>query len=83
VGINTACDYNTRIGKGAVLANGSATHVDQVIPDNAFAEGVPAAVKKRDIVDQDRIDYFGLLPEGWTRYEAANQERRIRRKLGL
>jgi carbonic anhydrase/acetyltransferase-like protein (isoleucine patch superfamily) len=24
-----ACDYNTHIGKGAILANGSATHVDQ------------------------------------------------------
>ena len=33
VGLNACCDYNTRIGKGAVLANGSATHHDQVIPE--------------------------------------------------
>ena len=31
VGLNACCDYNTRIGKGAILANGSATHTDQVI----------------------------------------------------
>jgi len=29
IGLNTCCDYNTRIGKGAVLANGSATRVVQ------------------------------------------------------
>jgi carbonic anhydrase/acetyltransferase-like protein (isoleucine patch superfamily) len=42
VGLNTACDYGTQIGKGAILANGSATRVGQVIPDNSFAEGLPA-----------------------------------------
>jgi carbonic anhydrase/acetyltransferase-like protein (isoleucine patch superfamily) len=83
VGLNACCDYNTRIGKGAVLANGSATHVDQVIPQNSFAEGVPAVVKKQNISDDDRRAYFGLLPAGWTRYEAANIEADIRRKKGL
>jgi carbonic anhydrase/acetyltransferase-like protein (isoleucine patch superfamily) len=79
VGLNACCDYNTRIGKGAILANGSATHVDQVVPDNSFAEGVPAVVKQTDISDQDRLDYFGVLPSAWTRYEAKNIEARIRR----
>ena len=78
VGLNACCDYNTRIGKGAILADGSATHVDQVIPDNSFAEGVPAVVKKTDITDQDRLDYFGVLPSAWTRYEAANIEAAVR-----
>ena len=32
VGLNACCDYNTRLGEGAVLANGSATHIDQVDP---------------------------------------------------
>jgi len=82
VGLNACCDYNTRIGKGAILANGSATHVDQVIPDNSFAEGVPAVVKKQNITDEDRLDYFGVLPAGWTRYEAANIEAAIRKKMG-
>ena len=82
VGLNACCDYNTRIGKGAVLANGSATHVDQVIPDNSFAEGVPAAVKKENIAEEDRLDYFGVLPSGWTRFEAANIEAAIRKKIG-
>jgi carbonic anhydrase/acetyltransferase-like protein (isoleucine patch superfamily) len=80
VGLNACCDYNTRIGKGAILADGSATRVDQVIPDNSFAEGVPAMVKKADITEQDRLDYFGVLPSAWTRYEAANIEASIRRK---
>lgn len=83
VGLNACCDYNTRIGKGAILANGSATHVDQVIPENSFVEGVPAVVKKKNITEDDRLDYFGVLPSGWTRYEAGNIERSIRRKKGL
>ena len=80
VGLNACCDYNTRIGKGAILADGSATHVDQVIAENSFVEGVPAVVKKTDITDQDRLDYFGVLPSAWTRYEAANIEASIRGK---
>ncbi|MFH1716226.1 MAG: hypothetical protein ABIF19_02650 [Planctomycetota bacterium] len=83
IGLNACCDYNTRIGKGAVLANGSATHVDQVIDDNCFAEGVPAVIKKRNITEQDRLDYFGVLPSGWTRYEAENIEANIRKKQGI
>jgi len=35
------------------------------------------------ITDRDRIDYFGLLPHGWTSFEAANFEARIRRQKGL
>lgn len=83
LGLNACCDYNTRVGKGAIVANGSATHVDQVIPDNCFAEGVPAVIKKRDITEADRLDYFGVLPSGWTRYEAENIERRIRKTRGI
>jgi carbonic anhydrase/acetyltransferase-like protein (isoleucine patch superfamily) len=82
VGLNACCDYNTHIGKGAILANGSATHVDQVIPDNSFAEGVPAVVKKQNITDEDRLNYFGVLPAVWTHYEAANTEAAIRKKMG-
>ncbi|MHC4434679.1 MAG: hypothetical protein ACYTBS_22800 [Planctomycetota bacterium] len=83
IGLNACCDYNTRIGQGAVLANGSATHVDQVIDPNCFAEGVPAAIKKRNITDDDRLDYFGLLPSGWTSFEAKNIEARIRKRKGI
>ncbi len=83
VGLNACCDYNTRIGKGAILANGSATHVDQVIGDNCFAEGVPAVIKKDNITEEDRLDYFGVLPSGWTRYEAERIEASIRKKKGI
>ncbi len=83
VGLNACCDYNTRLGKGAVLANGSATHVDQIIPDNCFAEGVPAVIKKENITEEDRLDYFGVLPSGWTRYEAQKIEQSIRKKKGI
>lgn len=81
VGLNACCDYNTHIGKGAILANGSATHVDQIIPENSFAEGVPAVVKKENITDQDRSNYFGLLTAVWTRYEAGNIEAAIRKRM--
>ena len=83
IGLNACCDYNTRIGKGAVLANGSATHVDQVIGDNCFAEGVPAVIKKDNITEEDRLNYFGVLPSGWTRYEAQKIEESIRAKKGI
>ena len=82
IGLNACCDYNTRIGKGAVLANGSATHVDQVISDNCFADGVPAVIKKENITEEDRLDYFGVLPSRWTRYEAQKIEESIRAKKG-
>lgn len=80
VGLNACCDYNTRLGEGAVLANGSATHFDQVIPANSLAEGVPAVVKKENITDEDRKAYFGLVPAEWTRYEGSRQEENARKK---
>lgn len=80
VGLNACCDYNTRLGEGAVLANGSATHFDQLIPANSFAEGVPAVVKKQDITDEDRKAYFGLIPAEWTRYEGGRQEENARKQ---
>ena len=83
VGLGAACDYNTRIGKGAILANGSATSVNQVIPDNAFAEGVPAVVKRTDIDDEFRRQYFGVHPQGWIKYEAPQREREIKEKYGI
>jgi hypothetical protein len=54
-----------------------------VIGDNCFAEGVPAVVKKENITEEDRLDYFGVLPSGWTRYEAQNIEASIRNKRGI
>ncbi len=80
VGLNACCDYSTRLGKGAILANGGATHTNQIIPDNCFAEGVPAKIVKENITDEDRIKYFGLLPRGWTHYEGDRIEESIRKK---
>ncbi len=80
MGLNACCDYSTKLCKGAVLANGSATHCNQVIPENSFAEGVPARVVKENITDDDRIDYFGLLPRGWTHYEGERIEESIRKQ---
>lgn len=65
VNLNSACDYNTRLEEGAVLANGSATHVGQVIPANSMAQGVPAVIVKENITDADRAEYFGVVPEVW------------------
>lgn len=80
VNLNACCDYNTRLEEGAVLANGSATHINQVIPAHSFAEGVPARVKKDNIIDKDRQGYFGLIPAEWARFEGDNQEQRAKRK---
>lgn len=65
VNLNAACDYNTRIGEGAILGNGSATNVGQVIPPNTLAVGVPAKVVKENITNEDRAQYFGVIPEVW------------------
>jgi carbonic anhydrase/acetyltransferase-like protein (isoleucine patch superfamily) len=78
VGLNACCDYSTRLGEGAVLANGSATHVEQEIPANCFAEGVPAHVTREGITDEDRTAYFGLVPRSWTHYEGDRIEASIR-----
>jgi len=42
-----------------------------------------AEKKKVNITEDDRRDYFGLLPSGWTRFEAGNIEDSIQRKKGL
>ena len=83
VGLNACCDYNTRLGKGAILANGSATHHDQAIPEDCFAQGVPAQVVQTEITDADRLAYFGLIPAGWTHYQGDQIEASIRKRMGL
>ena len=70
VGINAALDYNTVLGRGAILANGSATTVNTTIPDNCIAQGVPARVVKENITDRDRIELMGLVPAEWVVVEA-------------
>jgi carbonic anhydrase/acetyltransferase-like protein (isoleucine patch superfamily) len=78
VGGNTFCDYGTKLGKGAILGNGSATNAEQLIPDNALAEGVPAKVVRQNLTDADRQKYFGLLPKGWTIYEGEQMEKKAK-----
>ena len=82
IGLNACCDYNTRIGRGG-LANGSATWVGQVIPENCFAEGVPVEVTLENITDADRLAYFGVLPAARTHFEAELIEADVRKKKGL
>jgi carbonic anhydrase/acetyltransferase-like protein (isoleucine patch superfamily) len=81
VGLNTACDYNTRIGRGAILADGSATRVDMVICDNCFAEGVPAVVKKKNLTEEQRAAYFGVSPLKWTNFEGERQEANAKKRM--
>jgi carbonic anhydrase/acetyltransferase-like protein (isoleucine patch superfamily) len=81
VGLNAACDYNTRIGKNAVLANGSATNVDMVICDSCFFEGVPAVMKRKDMTEKDRAEYFGLSPLEWTTYDGKTMETNAKKRL--
>ena len=77
--LNACCDYNTRLEEGAVLANGSATRVGQIIPANCLAQGVPAVVVQRDLDDDDRRVLFGLVPAQWTHYEGDRQEAQARK----
>jgi predicted DNA-binding protein with PD1-like motif len=75
MGLNACCDYDTRLGEGAVLANGAATHHGPRIPANAFADGVPARVVKENITDKDRSEYFGLVPAEWALYAGKTFEK--------
>ena len=77
VGLNACCDYDTRLGEGAVLANGSATVVGQRIAAHCLAKGVPAQVIKESITDDDRAAIFGLIPSVWTETFAGDLEKQL------
>ena len=80
--LNACLDYNCRIGKGAVVTNGSAVQYDTVVPDNCIVEGVPAKVVKKNITDDDRRERMGLVPSEWVRYAGEQTERKIRESRG-
>jgi carbonic anhydrase/acetyltransferase-like protein (isoleucine patch superfamily) len=82
VGLNAALDYNCRVGKGAIVTDGSACYVGAVIPENCIAEGVPARIVKRNITDVDRRRIMGLVPIEWARYAGRLQEEEINRRRG-
>ena len=82
VGLSAACDYNTHIGKNAVLADGSATRVNMAICDGCFYEGVPAVLKKKNLTERDRAEYFGVSPLAWTTYEGDRQEVNAKKRTG-
>jgi UDP-N-acetylglucosamine acyltransferase len=84
VGLNACLDYNTRIGKGSILTNGSATHVDQMIPDNTIVGGVPAVTLKENITEEDRIRYHGLSTKEWVHFQGVELiEKEIRKEKGI
>ncbi|MHC4481557.1 MAG: gamma carbonic anhydrase family protein [Planctomycetota bacterium] len=74
VGLNASLDYNTRVGAGAIVADGSACPVDFEVPANCLAEGVPARIVQRDITDEDRRRIMGLVPRQWAEHAARWQE---------
>jgi UDP-N-acetylglucosamine acyltransferase len=75
--LNACLDYNCRIGKGAIVAPGSAVQYDTEIPDDCIVEGVPAKIVKRNITDDDRRELMGLVPAEWVRYHGERAEERI------
>jgi carbonic anhydrase/acetyltransferase-like protein (isoleucine patch superfamily) len=82
VGLNASLNYNTRIGAGAIVFDGSACPVDFVLPDNCLAEGVPAQIVQEDITDEDRIRVMGLVPRQWSQYAGDQQEEQAKRHNG-
>jgi len=81
VGINAALDYNTVLGEGAILLNGSSTTVNTTIPANCIAQGVPARVVKEHITDEDRVQIMGLAPSEWVKIEAEGIMQWVRSQL--
>ena len=76
VGMRCSFDYNTRIGNGCVVDSGTATNVDQLIPDNCHVAGVPARVVRHNIDDCDRMELLGFLPQERARVTAARLDER-------
>lgn len=83
LGLNVALDYNTRVGRDALLADGSACRVNTVIPDGCLANGVPAVVVKEGITDDDRREIMGLVPREWLRYAGERQEETLRLRRSI
>jgi carbonic anhydrase/acetyltransferase-like protein (isoleucine patch superfamily) len=81
VGLGAVCDYNTHIGKNAVLADGSATRVNMEICDGCFFEGVPAVRRRKGLTEKDRAEYFGVSPLAWTLFEGDRQEANAKKRL--
>jgi len=81
VGINAALDYNTVLGEGAILVNGSSTTVNTMIPPNCIAQGVPATVVKENITDEDRVQIMGLVASEWVKVEAEGIVQWVRSQL--
>jgi hypothetical protein len=81
LGLGSSCNYNTILEEGAILADGSATNLNQVIPARCFAQGVPAEIKARDIDDAFVLKYFGLIPREWIKYADKNIVDRINKSL--
>jgi carbonic anhydrase/acetyltransferase-like protein (isoleucine patch superfamily) len=77
VGNDAVADFNTCLGKGAVLAHGAVAPYDMVIPAGALAEGNPAKITKNGLTDADRQRIFGLIPAQWIHYEQDNLAKEI------
>jgi len=65
MGINSCTDYGTIIGRKTILTNCSATERNAHIAPHAFVIGVPAKIRHYGVTDQDRQNYYGLVPEIW------------------
>ncbi|MFH1085612.1 MAG: hypothetical protein V1772_07605 [Chloroflexota bacterium] len=83
LGLNACLDYNCRIGRGALICNGTALPYNTVIPANCLVDGVPGQIVRRDITDDDRRERMGLVPAEWVKYAGEQLEQRIRAKLGM
>jgi len=81
VDLNACLDYNCRIGKGALICNGTALHYNTVIPDNCMVEGVPGRIIKENITDEDRLERMGLIPAEWVKFAGEQQEKAIRARI--
>ena len=82
VGLNAVLDYGCKLGKGSILANGSACPVATHIPDNCLAEGVPARIIRTNITDEDRRRILGLVPREAVFADGSRTEERMRRSMG-
>ena len=70
VGSGGVADFNTHLGKGAVLAPGAISAHDMEIPANALVEGNPGEITSRAVNHRDLQRIFGVIPADWIRFES-------------
>jgi UDP-N-acetylglucosamine acyltransferase len=75
IGMNASLNYHCHIRQGAIVMEGTACPVNYILPADAVAQGVPAAIIRENITDSDRTELLGLIPSVYIKLHAEDNIR--------